>query len=285
MRMLFFCLYRPFTSLYRCSVVSLRAFCYNAGEVSDLYNIDKHAFGEFVMLLRKEKGLTQKEVAQQLFISDKAVSKWETGASIPDTALLIPLADLLGVSVTELLMCQRITQQPLDTQQVESLVKTAITYSEDEIPRAWKTKSRWPMIYIFSVLIGGLCLCLNLTQAVDSLSVLLGYGMGAGFGLYFCFLAKTKLPAYYDENRINSFSDGPLRMNLPGVSFNNQNWPYIVRVGRIWSCAVTALYPLFALAMAALLHTRWPLIERYVFLLIILGGLFIPLYIVGKKHG
>ena len=70
-----------------------------------MYKLDKRKFGSFVSSLRKEKGWTQKELAQRLFVSDKAVSKWETGASIPDTALLIPLAEQLGVSVTELLRC------------------------------------------------------------------------------------------------------------------------------------------------------------------------------------
>ena len=46
-----------------------------------MFAIDKKKFGTFVAQLRKEKGLTQKEVAQHLFLSDKAVSKWETGVS------------------------------------------------------------------------------------------------------------------------------------------------------------------------------------------------------------
>ena len=50
-----------------------------------MFEIDKQKFGAFVAMLRKEKGLTQKEMAKLLYISDKAVSKWETGVSIPDT--------------------------------------------------------------------------------------------------------------------------------------------------------------------------------------------------------
>ena len=73
-----------------------------------MFEIDKEKFGALISELRKEKGYTQKELAQQLYVSDKAVSKWETGNSIPDTSLLIPLAELLGVSVTELLMCERV---------------------------------------------------------------------------------------------------------------------------------------------------------------------------------
>ena len=65
-----------------------------------MYELDRKRFGAFVSRMRKEKGMTQKQLADQLHISDKAVSKWETGVSIPDTALLIPLAELLGVTVT-----------------------------------------------------------------------------------------------------------------------------------------------------------------------------------------
>ena len=65
-----------------------------------MYELDRKKFGAFVSLLRKEKGLTQKQMAAQLHISDKAISKWETGVSIPDTALLIPRAELIGGTVT-----------------------------------------------------------------------------------------------------------------------------------------------------------------------------------------
>lgn len=46
-----------------------------------MYEIDREAFGAFLAGLRKEKGLTQKELARQLYVSDKAVSKWERGVS------------------------------------------------------------------------------------------------------------------------------------------------------------------------------------------------------------
>ena len=70
---------------------------------TDRFEIDKERFGAFLAQLRKEKGMTQKELAERLFVSDKAVSKWERALSLPDVALLIPLADCLGVSVAELL--------------------------------------------------------------------------------------------------------------------------------------------------------------------------------------
>ena len=53
--------------------------------------------------LREKKGLTQAELAEEICVTDKAVSKWETGKGLPDIALIEPLAAALGVSVTELM--------------------------------------------------------------------------------------------------------------------------------------------------------------------------------------
>ena len=60
-----------------------------------MYELDKAAFGSFLAQLRREKGMTQKELAATLYVSDKAVSKWERGLSVPDISLLVPLALLI----------------------------------------------------------------------------------------------------------------------------------------------------------------------------------------------
>ena len=49
-----------------------------------MYEIDKEKFGTFLSQLRREKGMTQKDLAEKLFVSDKAVSKWERGLSLPE---------------------------------------------------------------------------------------------------------------------------------------------------------------------------------------------------------
>lgn len=59
--------------------------------------------GEMISTLRKEKGMTQKELADLLNITDKAVSKWERDISFPDTATIPKLAEILEVSVEELM--------------------------------------------------------------------------------------------------------------------------------------------------------------------------------------
>lgn len=79
--------------------------------------------GRFISELRKEKGLTQAELAEKLKVTDKAVSKWETGRSAPDVSLLIPLSENLGVTVTEILKGERISTEVLPEASNEVIVK------------------------------------------------------------------------------------------------------------------------------------------------------------------
>lgn len=63
-----------------------------------MYEMDKAALGKLILARRKEKGYTQKELAARLYVSDKAVSKWERGLSVPDISLLIPMSEVLEVA-------------------------------------------------------------------------------------------------------------------------------------------------------------------------------------------
>ena len=75
--------------------------------------------GMFIQGLRIDKGMTQAQLAELLGISDRAVSKWETGKSFPDVSILKPLAKILDVSVLELLDGQRQTETPLSGKAAE----------------------------------------------------------------------------------------------------------------------------------------------------------------------
>ena len=65
--------------------------------------MNQHLTGEIIKKLREKKNITQKELADKLYISDKTVSKWETGKGFPDISLLEPLASELGISIIELI--------------------------------------------------------------------------------------------------------------------------------------------------------------------------------------
>lgn len=73
--------------------------------------MDQIKTGKFIAQLRKEQGLTQRELADKISVSDKAISKWETGKGSPDVSSMQPLCEALGISVTELLTGEKLTQE------------------------------------------------------------------------------------------------------------------------------------------------------------------------------
>lgn len=72
--------------------------------------MDQIKTGKFISATRKELGMTQKELAQILNISDKTVSKWECGKGLPDVSLMLPLCENLKISVNELLSGERLSE-------------------------------------------------------------------------------------------------------------------------------------------------------------------------------
>lgn len=249
-----------------------------------MYELDKAKFGAFVAQLRKEQGLTQKAPASRLMISDKAVSKWEPGTTIPDTGLLIPLAELLGVTVTELLHGQRMEPRPIPPEQVETIVKTAITYTEAAPTRAWQEKGRWGAVFVLAALVSSILLLFLRQNELLTEAILIPAVLTCLFSGYFCFFVPTKLPDYYDRHKISGMHDGILRLNLPGLHFNNRNRPHIVNAARCALLTIMTGLPLIALLLGKLLPRLWAAAELAVVLIFLLGGLFVPLYLVGKKY-
>lgn len=82
--------------------------------------------GLFIASLRKDKNMTQKELADKLYISDQAVSKWERGLSMPDIGLIEKLSDYLEVSVSEILKGEKIDNE--EAEKSDIIVKTNISF-------------------------------------------------------------------------------------------------------------------------------------------------------------
>ena len=78
--------------------------------------------GSFLQEVRKDKGLTQKELAEQIGISDKTISKWENGNSVPDTSMLLPLCEALGITVNEFLSCEKILPENYSVKAEENIM-------------------------------------------------------------------------------------------------------------------------------------------------------------------
>ena len=90
--------------------------------------MDKKWIGQKISSTRKEKGLTQKELAEKICVSDKTVSKWETGVNFPDIAIMENLAMALDISVAELLGLELATSE-------EAIREIAVISIEEKLER------------------------------------------------------------------------------------------------------------------------------------------------------
>ncbi len=91
--------------------------------------MDNKKTGDFIAKKRAEKGLSQKELAEMISVTDKAVSKWETGRGFPDVSLLPALSKALGVTVTELVNGEE-TNESTEKESADSAVMSALRYSK-----------------------------------------------------------------------------------------------------------------------------------------------------------
>ena len=99
--------------------------------------MDQIKIGKFIASCRKEVGMTQAELAERLGISDRAVSKWETGKSMPDSGIMLELCGFLKINVNELLSGERIMAE-LYSKQVEENLLTMKREVEERDRRALK---------------------------------------------------------------------------------------------------------------------------------------------------
>lgn len=84
--------------------------------------MDQVKIGKFIQTLRKERKLTQSDIAKKLNISDKTVSKWETGNGLPDVSLMLPLCEILSISVNELLSGEKLDEKQYHSRAEENIM-------------------------------------------------------------------------------------------------------------------------------------------------------------------
>ena len=84
--------------------------------------MDQIKIGKFIAKMRKEQSYTQRQLADLLGISDKTVSKWETGNGLPEVSLMMPLCDLLHINVNELLSGESLTDSEYKNKAEENMM-------------------------------------------------------------------------------------------------------------------------------------------------------------------
>ena len=102
--------------------------------------MDQIKIGRFIADCRKEKGLTQVQLAEKLNITDKAVSKWERGLTMPDSSIMLELCNILCISVNELLNGEKINMENNNKKNEQILLDMA-----KEIER--KNKTIWASMW------------------------------------------------------------------------------------------------------------------------------------------
>ena len=118
--------------------------------------MDQLKIGKFIAECRKQKGLTQMQLSEKLGITDKAISKWERGISMPDASIMLEVCGILGISVNELLSGEKINMENNDQKNEQLLLDMA-----KELERKNKTiwNSMWVIMTVSLIgLIGGLTL-------------------------------------------------------------------------------------------------------------------------------
>lgn len=100
--------------------------------------MDLDKIGKFIALNRKNKGLTQEQLAEKLGVTNKTVSRWETGKYMPDLSLLKPLSEELGITLNELLSGEKLEEEKIIESAEKSLIST-IDYTDKEIKKTKKT--------------------------------------------------------------------------------------------------------------------------------------------------
>lgn len=153
--------------------------------------MDCEKIGNFIMQNRKAKKLTQKQLADKLCVTDRAVSRWERGVGTPDISLLILLGEILGVSVNEILLGEKI--ENISKEQSDKILVDSISlYRKNDIKKTVKT------LFLIVVMFISLLMAItffNFSMIISNLSV--SYIFLILGGLFVSLLVFTKLSKDY----------------------------------------------------------------------------------------
>lgn len=142
--------------------------------------MDPVKIGKFLQQLRKEKGLTQEQLSEQLSVTRRTVSRWETGSNMPDLDILIELSDFYEVDLREILSGERKSERM--NEELKETVLQVADYSNEEKARLMR-RMHWLFIagligftaFLIITLLG-----LDTTAPYEDIG---SFGLGIGFGM------------------------------------------------------------------------------------------------------
>ncbi len=135
--------------------------------------MDQIQIGKFIAKLRKEQGLTQEQLGEKIGVTNKTVSRWETGVYLPPADAMLALGELFNVSVNEILSGKRLTDAEYKKAAEENLtqaIKVSIFSSKDKIEFF---KKKWLKEHIAIMLFIGICIMVVLVVGIIIKNIIL----------------------------------------------------------------------------------------------------------------
>ena len=164
--------------------------------------MDNEKFGKFFVELRKEKSMTQQDVAEKFNVTNKAVSKWERGLSFPDISMLKPLSEFFGVSILELLNGERNKTQEID---IDTRVLKILKQVEHE--KNWKIRKVIIISVIFVFVILGLYMGISASKielkTYNPIRAVIGYIRVSKFGETYVEVGNIPTKTIYANSDFN----------------------------------------------------------------------------------
>ncbi len=114
--------------------------------------MDQKKIGSFLKALRKEKGITQEQFAEELNVSGRTVSRWETGSNMPDISLLVDIAEFFDVSIPEIINGERKSESM--EKEVKEVAEVLSDYAEKEKARLLKRVRIISIVGLISLIAG-----------------------------------------------------------------------------------------------------------------------------------
>lgn len=155
--------------------------------------MDATKIGRFIGAERRAKGWTQRQLADKLQLTDKAISRWETGKGLPDVSLLLPLANVLDITVGELLAGERRLQPPaMQTAEAEArTTRQLVDYTRELGPQLRRRRA--------CTVLAGLLLFAAAFLTLQFLRLVLTGGAGIhGFGIESLFITRCSSVCFYN---------------------------------------------------------------------------------------
>ncbi len=161
--------------------------------------MDQVKIGKFIAERRKENNLTQMQLAEKLNITDRAVSKWETGRAMPDSSIMLELCDILKISVNELLIGEKIIMEN-NNQKNEQLLLDMAKELEQKNKTIWKTM--WIILIVsMTALLAGLFIAAFLIpEGVWQLVAILGICVVFLVPCFYALKLEVSVGAYKCKN-------------------------------------------------------------------------------------